>query len=115
MKRNYDEASVIRSLSKNPGIGKITPAIGGNIGSIEVIKDNTSVGNGTWGKIDFLTKHCNYVVLHVDLNAVAEAKLLAKQAKVEAKRLARQEAKEAKQLNLVKAVKTNLHKVKFNK
>ncbi len=113
--KKYDEASVIRSLSKNPGIGKITPAIGGNIGSVEVVKDNTTVGNGTCGKIDFLTKYCNYVVLHVDLSAIAAAKAEAKQAKVEAKRLARREAKEMKRLNIVKDVKSNIHKVKFNK
>lgn len=57
-KKHYDEASVIRSLSKKNSI-RINPV---NM-TIEVFKDSTDVGNGSWGKIDYLQKVHGYVVL----------------------------------------------------
>ncbi len=57
-KKKYDEVSVVRSLSKKNGINinRVTK-------SISVQKDNTDVGNGSWGKIDFLTHYCGYTVM----------------------------------------------------
>lgn len=59
-KKSYDEVSVVRSLSKKNSIH-----INTKTKVIEVIKDNNDVGNGSWGKIDYLTKFCGYVVLFV--------------------------------------------------
>ena len=52
-KKTYDEVSVIRSLSKNSDI-RI------NNTTIEVVSNSTKVGNGSWGKIDYLCKVCHY-------------------------------------------------------
>lgn len=54
-KKNYDEASVIRSITKKADISidyvnKI----------VQVKKDSNEVGNGTWGKIDYLCHYCGY-------------------------------------------------------
>ena len=56
----YDETSVVRSLSKKSSIQiDTTEKI------IRVVYDNTEVGNGSWGKIDYLTKVHGYIVLFV--------------------------------------------------
>lgn len=56
-KRNYDEASVVRSLSKKNSIYVDTVNH-----VVEVMKDSTDVGNGSWGKIDYLCKIHKYIV-----------------------------------------------------
>ena len=57
----YDETSVIRSLSKKSSI-QINPV---NM-TIEVLKNSTDVGNGSWGKIDYLRKVHGYVVIFMN-------------------------------------------------
>lgn len=57
----YDETSVIRSLSKKGSI-QINPV---NM-TIKVLKNSIDVGNGSWGKIDYLRKVHGYVVLFAD-------------------------------------------------
>lgn len=54
-KKNYDEVSVIKSITKKADISidyvnKI----------VQVKKDSNEVGNGTWGKIDYLCHYCGY-------------------------------------------------------
>ena len=51
--KNYDEAICVKALNKKPDC-----EISGSI--INVLIGATSLGNGSWGKIDFLTKHCSY-------------------------------------------------------
>lgn len=51
--KNYDEAICVKALNK-----KSDCEISGNV--INVLIGATSLGNGSWGKIDFLTKHCGY-------------------------------------------------------
>lgn len=55
-KKSYDEASVIRSLSKKSSIN-----INRYNRTIEIVKYNTDVGNGSWGKIDYLCKVHGYI------------------------------------------------------
>lgn len=55
-RRNYDEASVVRALSKKASININTVSR-----TIEILKDNNDVGNGSWGKIDYLRKCHGYV------------------------------------------------------
>lgn len=52
-KKPYDEVGVLRVLSKNRAVD-----ISGK--KISVDANQTSVGNGTWGKIDYLCKVCGY-------------------------------------------------------
>lgn len=51
--KNYDEAICVKALNK-----KSDCEISGSI--INILIGATSLGNGSWGKIDFLTKHCGY-------------------------------------------------------
>ena len=57
----YDEAGVIRVLSAKQSI-RIDPSRK----VIEVLKNPTDLGNGSWGKIGFLEKILNYHVTRVD-------------------------------------------------
>lgn len=57
----YNEDSVAKSLMSNSDIrinkiGKV----------VELIDNSASLGNSTWGKIDFLTKYCGYTVCKVE-------------------------------------------------
>lgn len=56
-KRHYDEASVIKSLNRKGGI-----SINSVDKIISVQKNNSAVGNGSWGKIDYLCHYCGYIV-----------------------------------------------------
>lgn len=59
-KVKYDEASVIKSLRKKSSI-RIS-----NNKVIEVEKDATDVGCGSWGKIDYLRKVHGYICIFPD-------------------------------------------------
>lgn len=59
-KKAYDEASVIRSLSKKNSV-RISIAER----KIEIIKNATDIGNGSWGKIDYLHKVHGYIPVFV--------------------------------------------------
>lgn len=54
-KKAYDEVGVIRILAKNRGVRVVGR-------KITVSSTSTSVGNGTWGKIDYLEKKHGYSV-----------------------------------------------------
>lgn len=54
-KKNYDEASVIRSITKK---ADVSVDYANKI--VRVKKDSNEVGNGTWGKIDYLCHYCGY-------------------------------------------------------
>ncbi len=54
-KKSYDEVSVVRALTKKKSI-KVDVASK----CIKVAKDATDVGNGSWGKIDYLCHYCGY-------------------------------------------------------
>lgn len=56
--KNYDEASVIRSLSQKRSI-----SIDSHAKVIQVQKENTEVGNKSWGKIDYLCKCHGYIYI----------------------------------------------------
>lgn len=51
--KNYDEAICVKALNKKSDC-EISDS------TINVLIGATSLGNGSWGKIDFLTKHCGY-------------------------------------------------------
>lgn len=60
--KKYDEVSVVRQLSK---VGSI---VGINtVDKVIKIAKNGILGNGTSGKIDFLTHYCGYHVEIVDI------------------------------------------------
>lgn len=59
--KKYDEVSVIRSLSQKHevNVDRIRKVV-------EVVKNATNVGNGTWGKIDYLCHYCGYHAILVN-------------------------------------------------
>lgn len=85
--KNYDEVSVVRQLSN---VGAI---IGINSAS-KVIKiaKNSAIGNGTSGKIDFLTHYCGYYIKYVDV--VQQQK--ERDEEIAAKKAAKKAARKAK-------------------
>lgn len=57
MNKKYDEFSVVKSISKKHSVKVHTVNR-----TIKVSKDCTDVGNGTWGKIDYLCKVHGYML-----------------------------------------------------
>lgn len=51
--KNYDEATCIKVLNK-----KASCEVIGSV--INVLIEATDLGNGSWGKIDFLRRYCGY-------------------------------------------------------
>lgn len=103
--KKYDEMSVVRALSKNPDV-KIS--YGSNFNKvIEVVKNSQYCGNGTWGKIDFLVKHCGYTYCFIDINGV----IAAKQAEKAAKKQAAREAKAARNKVVLNGMELDVRKV----
>lgn len=58
----YDEVSVVRQLNNVGAVIGINPA-----SKVIKVAKNSSIGNGTSGKIDFLTHYCGYYLEYVDV------------------------------------------------
>lgn len=58
----YDEVSVVRQLSKVGSIVDIN-----TVDKVIKIAKNGILGNGTNGKIDFLTHYCEYHLIVIDI------------------------------------------------
>lgn len=102
MKKKYDEASVTRMLGRNPAV-----VIDWQNKMIEVQKNSQYVGNGTFGKLDYLSNYCGYTVLFVTATDKMKKRQEARAAKEEA-RQAHKAEKHKKSLNLVKRVKDRM-------
>lgn len=59
-KKHYDEVSVVRSLSRKSSI-RVSPSLM----QIEIKIGATDVGNGSWGKIDYLRHVHGYHVVFI--------------------------------------------------
>ena len=51
--KNYDEATCVKELNK-----KASCEVVGSV--INILIGATDLGNGSWGKIDFLRRYCDY-------------------------------------------------------
>lgn len=51
--KNYDEATCVKELNK-----KVSCKVVGSV--INILIGATDLGNGSWGKIDFLRRYCGY-------------------------------------------------------
>lgn len=60
--KKYDEVSVVRQLNNVDAVIGINPA-----SKVIKVAKNSSIGNGTSGKIDFLSHYCGYHVEIVDV------------------------------------------------
>lgn len=63
MKKTHDEVAVCKQLNKVIGC-----SINETSKIITVDKENNLLGNGSWGKIDFLTKYKGYVLIYGTVN-----------------------------------------------
>lgn len=60
--KKYDEVSVVRQLNNVGAVIGINPA-----SKVIKVAKNSAIGNGTSGKIDFLSHYCGYHVEIVDV------------------------------------------------
>lgn len=51
--KNYDEATCVKELNKKASCEVVNSVINVLIGA-------TDLGNGSWGKVDFLRRYCGY-------------------------------------------------------
>ena len=56
--KNYDEATCVKELNK-----KASCEVVGSV--INVLIGATDLGNGSWGKVDFLRRYCGYKQIFV--------------------------------------------------
>lgn len=103
----HDEVKVLRSLSRNKEV-----SVNQSNKTIHVSKDAQSVGNGTWGKIDYLVHYCGYTQGFSSGKSVKNGTNA--ETKVISVKKEKQEAKKANKLKLAKDVK-QVFKKKLNK
>lgn len=85
--KKYDEVSIIRQLINVDAVIEINSAR-----KVIKIAKNSSIGNGTSGKIDFLSHYCGY---HVEIVDVIQ-KQKERDEKIAAKKAAKKTARKAK-------------------
>lgn len=113
-KSRYDERKVLAQIARISGV---TVNFGSR--SIQYSRDSGTVGIHTLGKLDFLRKHCGYIVVSVSTEAmkkIKEEQYALLKAQVNAERQARIEAKKFKEesrLNLANMTKKYIKKPKF--
>lgn len=85
--KKYDEVSVVRQLNNVGAVIGINSA-----NKVIKVAKNSSIGNGTSGKIDFLTHYCGYYLEYVDV--VQQQK--ERDEEIAAKKAAKKAARKAK-------------------
>lgn len=85
--KKYDEVSVVRQLNNVGAVIEINPA-----SKVIKVAKNSAIGNGTSGKIDFLTHYCGYYLEYVDV--VQQQK--ERDEEIAAKKAAKKAARKAK-------------------
>lgn len=98
--KKYTAAYVAAILNRNPNI-YVDPMRN----TIEIVRDADTIGNHSWGKIDYLVNYCNYVVIKVG-----------KIAKHPKRFIDRDEAEQskAKPYNMIADVKSKMKKIKIH-
>ena len=84
--KKYDEVSVVRQLNNVDAVIGINPA-----SKVIKVAKNSAIGNGTSGKIDFLSHYCGYHVEIVDIIQQKE-----RDEEIAAKKAAKKAARKAK-------------------
>lgn len=103
----HDEVNVLRSLGRNKEV-----SVNQANKTITVSKEAQGVGNGTWGKIDYLVHYCGYTQLFTNDKNVKRS--VNAETKVVSSKKEKKETKQAAQLKLAKEVK-QVFKKKLNK
>lgn len=89
--KKYDEVSVVRQLNNVGAVIGINPA-----SKVIKVAKNSAIGNGTSGKIDFLSHYCGYHVEIVDVIQQQKERDEEIAAKKAAKKTAKKAARKAK-------------------
>ena len=89
--KKYDEVSVVRQLNNVGAVIGINPA-----SKVIKVAKNSAIGNGTSGKIDFLSNYCGYHVEIVDVVQQQKERDEKIAAKIAAKKAAKKAARKAK-------------------
>lgn len=102
-KKNYDEVSVIKSITKKADVSvdyvnKI----------IQVKEDSNEVGNGTWGKIDYLCHYCGYI--YVRPKTINNRKIINKEFGDDNDRKTSKKERKQLKLDMVKSTKKLMKK-----
>lgn len=85
--KKYDEVFVIRQLNNVDSVIGINPA-----SKVIKLAKNSAIGNGTSGKIDFLTNYCGY---HIDIVDVIQQRK-ERDEEIAAKKAAKKVARKAR-------------------
>lgn len=104
--KNYDEVSVLRIIEQNSAI-----VVHPMARCIDIVKE-ANIGNGTWGKIDFLCNYCGWKKKLISADDRYKAKQSLKAAKKAAIVAEKAEKHNKPKVNLIKAVKANIRKPK---
>lgn len=104
-KVSYDEVSVAKSLSRKSSI-KVLP----HIKTINIKKGATDVGNGSWGKIDYLCKVHGYV--YVFYGSVGKSTKDIQEDSDDSSVINKKAAKRQAKLNMAAATKAVMHKIR---
>lgn len=103
----HDEVNVLRSLGRNKEVSVNTVNK-----TVTVNRDAQTVGNGTWGKIDYLVHYCGYTQLFTNDKSIKRG--INAETKVISDKKIKQETKQSVMLKLAKEVK-QVFKKKLNK
>lgn len=103
----HDEVNVLRSLGRNKEVSVNTVNK-----TVTVNRDAQTVGNGTWGKIDYLVHYCGYTQLFTNDKSIKRC--INAETKVISDKKIKQETKQSVMLKLAKEVK-QVFKKKLNK
>lgn len=104
-KKVYDEVSVVRSLSKKNSIYINTVEK-----RIDIVKNNTELGNGSWGKIDYLTHVHGYVPVFV--TSISSRKSVKKVTDTDTDNVRSKASKREAKLNMAAMSKAAMKRVK---
>ena len=104
-KKVYDEVSVVRALSKKSSIYVNTVEK-----RIDIVKNNTELGNGSWGKIDYLTHVHGYVPVFV--SNISARKSIKKVIETDTDNTRSKSSKREAKLNMAAMTKAAMKKVK---
>lgn len=104
-KKVYDEVSVVRALSKKASIYVNTVDK-----RIDIVKNNTELGNGSWGKIDYLIHVHDYVPVFV--TSISSRKSVKKVTDNDSDNVRSKASKREAKLNMAAMSKAAMKKVK---
>ena len=104
-KKVYDEVSVVRALSKKASVYVNTVEK-----RIDIVKNNTELGNSSWGKIDYLTHVHGYVPVFV--TNLSARKSIKKFVETDTDNTRSKSSKREAKLNMAAMTKAAMKKVK---